>query len=92
MNYWSLKQSTEKSHKTLFKFIKKFKTYLNECVMRFIKADKIDLSSMSITKLNYKEFICNIEALSDPQHNLRIYLTKTNKFCLKILKKKTGQV
>ncbi|XP_053447165.1 midasin isoform X2 [Nycticebus coucang] len=41
VSFWSIKQSVEKTHRTLFKFMKKFETVLNEpCQSSLVESDK----------------------------------------------------
>ncbi|XP_012665398.1 midasin [Otolemur garnettii] len=41
VSFWSIKQSVEKTHRTLFKFMKKFETVLNEpCQSSLMESDK----------------------------------------------------
>lgn len=78
MNYWALKQSTDKSHKTLFKLIKKFKDFLNTNVNEYLIIQKYHFIAQPFNSKNVK-----ISFQSDYP-----YAMKMQKFCEKLLRKK----
>jgi midasin (ATPase involved in ribosome maturation) len=49
MNYWALKQSIDKSHKTLFKFIKKFRDQMQTDCLPYLNVANLNKSSDVLT-------------------------------------------
>ncbi|XP_056422084.1 midasin [Hyla sarda] len=51
-SFWSVKQSVEKTHRTLFKFIKKFETTLNEgsssALVESVQDDRLDFADTAV--------------------------------------------
>ena len=87
MNYWALKQSTDKSHRTIFKFIKNFKEFCNQNVVGFLTVKNVaviykETNFALLNKIKSVQFRQEGDAMATK------YQTKCCKFMSKLIKQK----